>query len=177
MARDPRTFISSFTGRSPRRVAACVEINQCVGCTRPCWLRRAVRNRHRQAIEQALRRWRGGRRGEERVANFDFHTGGHVREVRSGGAAAAPEAGRGAPRFGAEGERSECEVRHVDQVYDREVSLLLCLTSCGGPSCPSFSRRKASRARDAGLPRRCRPNRPAASPRGRVAGRGPELLR
>ena len=29
-------------------------------------------------------------------------------------------------------------MRHVDQVYDREVSLLLCLTSCGGPSCPSI---------------------------------------
>ena len=37
-------------------------INQCVGCTamtRPSWLGRAVRNRHRHAIEQALRRWRG----------------------------------------------------------------------------------------------------------------------
>ena len=30
--------------------------------TRPCWPRRAVRNRHRHAIEQASRRWRGGRR-------------------------------------------------------------------------------------------------------------------
>ena len=28
----------------------------------PCWFRRAVRNRHRHAIEQASRRWRGGRR-------------------------------------------------------------------------------------------------------------------
>jgi hypothetical protein len=28
--------------------------------TRPCWLRRAVRNRHRDAIEQTSRRWRGG---------------------------------------------------------------------------------------------------------------------
>ena len=27
----------------------------------PCWLRRAVGNRHRHAIEQASRRWRGGR--------------------------------------------------------------------------------------------------------------------
>ena len=27
---------------------------------RPCWLRRAVRNRHHHAIEQASRRWRGG---------------------------------------------------------------------------------------------------------------------
>ena len=30
--------------------------------TRPCRLRRAVTNRHRQAIEQASHRWRGGRR-------------------------------------------------------------------------------------------------------------------
>ena len=37
----------------------CVEINQCVG-----WFRRAVRNRHCHAIEQASRRWRGGRREE-----------------------------------------------------------------------------------------------------------------
>ena len=29
--------------------------------TWPRWLRRAVRNRHRHAIEQASRRWRGGR--------------------------------------------------------------------------------------------------------------------
>ena len=29
---------------------------------RPRWLRRAVRNRHRHAIEQASRRWRGDRR-------------------------------------------------------------------------------------------------------------------
>ena len=36
--------------------------------TRPCWLRRAVRNRHSHAIEQASRRWRGGRR--ERDVKF-----------------------------------------------------------------------------------------------------------
>ena len=30
--------------------------------TWPRWLRRAVRNRHRHAIEEASRRWRGGRR-------------------------------------------------------------------------------------------------------------------
>ena len=36
-------------------VTFCVEINQCVGCTR---------NRHRHAIEQASRRWRGGRRDD-----------------------------------------------------------------------------------------------------------------
>ena len=29
--------------------------------TRPSWLGRAVRNRHRHAISQASRRWRGGR--------------------------------------------------------------------------------------------------------------------
>ena len=32
--------------------------------TRPCWLRRAVRNRHRHAVEQASCRWRGGRRSD-----------------------------------------------------------------------------------------------------------------
>ena len=32
--------------------------------TRPCWPRRAARNRHRHAIEQASRRWRGGRRDD-----------------------------------------------------------------------------------------------------------------
>ena len=51
-----------------------MEINQCVRCTDnsslshfsamawPHWLCRAARNRRRQAIEQASRRWRGGRR-------------------------------------------------------------------------------------------------------------------
>ena len=34
----------------------------------PCWFRRAVRNPHRHAIEQASRRWRGGRR--ERAVTF-----------------------------------------------------------------------------------------------------------
>merc|ERR1719324_2105374 len=58
------------------RSMTCVEINQCVGCTdnsslshfsamtRPSWLGRAARNRHRHAIEQTSRRWRGGRRGD-----------------------------------------------------------------------------------------------------------------
>ena len=32
--------------------------------TRRCWLDRAARHRHRHAIEQASRRWRGGRRGD-----------------------------------------------------------------------------------------------------------------
>ena len=55
-----------------RPVLACVETNQCGGCTRhpslswlamtrPSWLGRAARNRHRHAVEQASRRWRGGR--------------------------------------------------------------------------------------------------------------------
>ena len=39
-----------------RITITCVEIDQCVGC------HRAVRNRHRHAIEQAPRRWRGTRR-------------------------------------------------------------------------------------------------------------------
>ena len=41
-----------------------VSISTSVKSTRPCWLRRAARSRHRHAIEQASRRWRGGRRGE-----------------------------------------------------------------------------------------------------------------
>ena len=32
--------------------------------TRPSWLARAARNRHRHAIEQASRRWREGRRDD-----------------------------------------------------------------------------------------------------------------
>ena len=55
----------------PLPARSCVEVNQCVGCTdnsslshfsamtRPCWPRRAVRNRPCDAIEQASRRWRG----------------------------------------------------------------------------------------------------------------------
>ena len=42
--------------------------------TRPFWLGRAVRNRHRHAIEQASHRWRAGRH-DERAVIFDFHTG------------------------------------------------------------------------------------------------------
>ena len=53
------------------RAPGCVGINQCVGCTdnsslshfsamtRPRWFRQVVMNRHRHAIEQASRRWRG----------------------------------------------------------------------------------------------------------------------
>ena len=41
---------------------------------RPSWLRRAVRNRHRHAIDQASRRWRGGHDSDAQ-RQFDFHTG------------------------------------------------------------------------------------------------------
>ena len=58
----PRKLDAAHVARSRAEalVAACVEINQCVGCTWPSWLGRAVRNRHRHAIEQTSRRWRGG---------------------------------------------------------------------------------------------------------------------
>ena len=57
-------------------VDACAETNSASGApdnsslshfsamTRPSWLGRAVRNRHRHAIEQTSRRWRGGRRDD-----------------------------------------------------------------------------------------------------------------
>ena len=46
-------------------VLACVEINQCVRCTDNSSRRRfAAMNRYRHAIEQASRRWRGGRRDD-----------------------------------------------------------------------------------------------------------------
>ena len=48
-------------------VVTCVEINQCVGCTRQSSLSHFSANRHRHAIEQASRRWRGGRRDERAV--------------------------------------------------------------------------------------------------------------
>ena len=35
--------------------------------TRPCWPRRAMKNRHRHAIEQAAGRWSGGRRDDSAV--------------------------------------------------------------------------------------------------------------
>ena len=42
-------------------VVDCVEIE---ATARPSWLGRAVRNEHHHAIEQASRRWRGGRRDD-----------------------------------------------------------------------------------------------------------------
>jgi hypothetical protein len=54
---SPSLMGLDVTEEEEEEVVGCVEINQCVGCTH-----RAVRNRHRHAIEQASRRWRGGRR-------------------------------------------------------------------------------------------------------------------
>ena len=62
---DVAPVVEIASGASPSHVSA---------TTRPSWLGRAVRNRHRHAIEQASRRWRGGRR-DERAVKFDFHTG------------------------------------------------------------------------------------------------------
>ena len=62
---DPQSVLLRLVTTADVMVDTCVEINQCVGCsamTWPRWLCRAVRNRHRHAIEQASRRWRGGRR-------------------------------------------------------------------------------------------------------------------
>ena len=86
----PRETDPSILVFAASMASTCVEINQCVGCTdnsslthfsampRPSWPGRAVRNRHSHAIEQASRRWRGGRRDDERAANFDFHTGFYI---------------------------------------------------------------------------------------------------
>ena len=54
--------------------------------TRPTWLGRAARNRHRHAIKQASRRWRGGRRDDSartRRKILIFHTGPRA-ELRRG---------------------------------------------------------------------------------------------
>ena len=59
-APDDRSDAPHYTCDDVRH---CVEINQCVGCSR---------NRHRHAIEQASRRWRGGRddSADERAVKF-----------------------------------------------------------------------------------------------------------
>ena len=64
--------VGAVENKAGTNVKPSVEIDQCVGynssqghfsvMTRPSWRGRAVRNRHRHAIEQASRRWRGGRR-------------------------------------------------------------------------------------------------------------------
>ena len=63
----------ALTGKSKLRAAIlsatlCVEINRCVGCTQQFFTKSFLGNdariRHRHAIEQASRRWRGGRRDD-----------------------------------------------------------------------------------------------------------------
>jgi hypothetical protein len=103
------------SGETPAAAAAaestCVEINQCVGCTRkfftihfsamtwPRWFRRAVMNRHRHAIDQASRRWRGERRGYSGRTRrkFDFRTG--IDPIGGG----TPKGGRGGYPSGGRG--------------------------------------------------------------------------
>ena len=52
-------------GNQPvRRVPDNSSLSHFSAMTRPSWLGRAVRNRHRHAIEQLSRRWRGGRRDD-----------------------------------------------------------------------------------------------------------------
>ena len=55
--------------------------------TRPSWLGRAARNRHRHAIEQASRRWRGGRRDDSARTRRKILISTQV-DTRQGGRAA-----------------------------------------------------------------------------------------
>ena len=58
-------------GNQPvRRVHDNSSLSHFLAMTRPSWLGRAVRNRHRHAVEQASRRWRGGRRDDESDVKF-----------------------------------------------------------------------------------------------------------
>jgi hypothetical protein len=97
----------------PRHVDGCVEINLCVGCTdnsslshfsamtRPTWLGRAARNRHRHAIEQMLRRWRGGRRDDSARTRRKILISTQVDgAARQGIQVPAGETPRRAPRLG-----------------------------------------------------------------------------
>ena len=53
--------VIGFSTFGPSIVVGCVEINHHFSAmTWPRWLRRAVRSRHRHAVEQVSRRWRGG---------------------------------------------------------------------------------------------------------------------
>ena len=72
-ALNTREELERFSEQTPRvRGALCG--NQPVRRV-PSWRRRAARDRHRHAIEQASHRWRGGRRAIQN-APYDFHTGG-----------------------------------------------------------------------------------------------------
>ena len=66
----PQTATFTAVGRAPpsppvwKSTSASGALSRFSAMTRPSWLGRAARNRHRHAIEQASRRWRGGRRGD-----------------------------------------------------------------------------------------------------------------
>ena len=59
-----RSFVSRLLGMGDMSTPVWKSRSHFSVMTRPCWLRRAMRNRHRHAIEQASRRWRGGRRDD-----------------------------------------------------------------------------------------------------------------
>ena len=57
VAKKYKAYLSVWKSTSVSRT-----LSHFAATMRPCWLRRAVRNRHRHAVEQVSRRWRGGRR-------------------------------------------------------------------------------------------------------------------
>ena len=59
-ARRPAVWKSTSASGAPENSS----LSHVSAMTRPCWLRRTVRNPLCHAIEQALRRWRGGRRDD-----------------------------------------------------------------------------------------------------------------
>ena len=97
----------------------------------------AVRNRHRHAIEQASRRWRGGRRGDSGRTRrkFDFHTARHAVRLRREQARAHPREsprheGRRAAQHEHGRERSHCS--------SPRLSVLTALLHCA-PALPARS--------------------------------------
>ena len=68
--------------------------NSFVGTTRSSWLRRAVRNRHCHAIEQASRRWRGGRRDDSAQKRRKILISTQAERVAKRAAEAAAETAR-----------------------------------------------------------------------------------
>ena len=56
---DARRFLLTLRQKQSATVWKSTSVG-CTAMTWPRWLRRAVRNRHRHAIEQVSRRWRGG---------------------------------------------------------------------------------------------------------------------
>ena len=59
-ARRPAAWKSTSASGAPENSS----LSHVSAMTRPCWLRRTVRNPLCHAVEQALRRWRGGRRDD-----------------------------------------------------------------------------------------------------------------